>query len=97
MVRIRVILQDTSNLNILNLPKVISSKFIDLNKIHSSNIQSFVSSVLWNHTLACKTFNRIVLSKESSDYEHLIKLFQSLDNSSFISPILSTKYEPVVS
>ena len=54
MVRIRVILQDTSNLNILNLPKVISSKFIDLNKIHSSNIQSFVSSVLWNHTLACK-------------------------------------------
>ena len=72
MVRIRVILQDTSNLNILNLPKVISSKFIDLNKIHSSTIQSFVSRVLWNHTLACllRTFNRIVLSKESSDYEH---------------------------
>jgi len=44
MVRIRVILQDTSNLNILNLPKVISSKFKDLNKIHSS-ISSLLSVV----------------------------------------------------
>ena len=79
MVRIRVILQDTSNLNILNLPKVISSKFIDLNKIHSSisSLLSVVSSGIIH--LLVRTFNRIVLSKESSDYEHLIKLFQSLD------------------
>ena len=45
MVRIRVILQDTSNLNILNLPKVISSKFIDLNKFKSEKkpIKNIVS------------------------------------------------------